>query len=102
MRIPFHSASREHGAEAQRNDTPLSALHGSSLPLTVRVDIQMSKPPRPPRATPAMNRSVRPSCDRSGWNSANEVFTGAPRFTGADHGSLTVRRVATQLANALA
>src|SRR2546429_3847766 len=102
MRIPFHSASREHGAEAQRNDTPLPALHGSSLPLTVRVDIQMSKPPRPPRATPAMNSSVRPSCDRSGWNSANVVFTGGPPFTGAHPAAWVLGGGGAQVSEAVA
>src|SRR5207249_5941869 len=72
------------------------------FPLTVRVDIQMSNPPSPPRPTPAMNSSVRPSCDRSGWNSANPVLTGSPRFTGADQASWVVRRVETQISNALA
>src|SRR5207247_10801766 len=70
--------------------------------MAVRVDIQRTNPPRPPRPTPAMNSSVRPSCDRSGWNSANPVFTGGPRFTGADQGSWTLRRVETQISNALA
>src|SRR5437773_11388521 len=52
----------------------------------------MSVPPKPPDRLEAKT-SVRPSPDRLGCCSAAAEFSGAPRFTGADHASWTLRRV---------
>src|SRR2546428_3402249 len=51
----------------------------------------MSVPPKPPDRLEAKT-SVRPSPDRLGCCSAAAEFSGAPRFTGADHASWTLRR----------
>src|SRR2546427_2489755 len=70
-------------------------------PLTVRVDIQMSRLGRPLGANTLPGRlevqtNVWPSKDRLGcWSKAAEL-SGAPGFSGVDHGSFAVRRVATQ------
>src|SRR2546422_10142979 len=52
----------------------------------------MSVPPKPPDRLEAKT-SVRPSPDRLGCCSAAAEFSGAPRFTGADHASWMLRRV---------
>jgi hypothetical protein len=66
----------------------------------VRVDIQMSVLPEPPGRSDE-NRSVRPSRDKSGCESAKGVFKGGPpRFSGADQESCTLRRVDTQMSAA--
>src|SRR2546422_8687123 len=51
----------------------------------------MSVPPKPPDRLEAKT-SVRPSPDRLGCCSAAAEFSGAPRFTGADHASWMLRR----------
>src|SRR2546425_5443547 len=51
----------------------------------------MSVPPKPPDRLEAKT-SVRPSPDRLGCCSAAGEFSGAPRFTGVDQGSCTLRR----------
>src|SRR5207245_487160 len=48
--------------------------------------------PRPPARVEA-KISVRPSWESVGWVSPAVVFSGAPRFTGGDQGSCTLRRV---------
>src|SRR2546428_2484907 len=52
----------------------------------------MSLAPRPPARVEA-KISVRPSWESVGWVSPAVVFSGAPRFTGGDQGSCTLRRV---------
>src|SRR5207248_7041690 len=70
-------------------------------PLTVRVDIQMSRLGRPLGANTLPGRlevqtNVWPSKDRLGcWSKAAEL-SGAPGFSGVDHGSFASRRVDTQ------
>src|SRR5438093_6329899 len=71
------------------------------LPLTVRVDIQMSRLGRPLGANTLPGRlevqtNVWPSKDRLGcWSKAAEL-SGARGFSGVDHGSFALRRVDTQ------
>src|SRR5712691_2097669 len=73
----------------------MRGFHGTSLPLDVRVDIQISVPPNPPDRLDAKT-SVRPSPDRLGCCPDAGEFSGSPRFTGVDHGSWTLRRVDVQ------
>src|SRR2546426_10960880 len=68
----------------------MRGFHGTSLPLDVRVDIQISVPPNPPDRLDAKT-SVRPSPDRLGCCSAAGEFSAAA-FTGVDQGSWTLRR----------
>src|SRR5882724_9242279 len=68
-------------------------------PLDVRVDIQMSAPPKPPARVDAKIK-VRASCVSDGWTSLAVLLSGAPTFSGADHGSCTLRRVDRQRSDA--
>src|SRR6267143_3324940 len=59
----------------------------------------MSLLPRPPARVEAKT-SVRPLYARVGWISFAAVLSGAPTFSGGDHGSWTLRRVDLQRSDA--
>src|SRR5207245_2214234 len=63
--VGLHAAGDEYGERSQRCDDTARGYHGASLPLGVRVDIQMSLPPRPPVRLEAKT-SVRPSYESVG------------------------------------
>src|SRR5438093_159229 len=83
---------KEHPLDDPRFERGHACLQACDGLLDVRVDIQRSVPPKPPDRLEAKT-SVRPSPDRLGCCSAAAEFSGAPRFTGADHASWTLRRV---------
>src|SRR6266566_5155929 len=78
-----------------------STVAASGLAGGARVDIQMSRLGRPLGANTLPGRlevqtNVWPSKDRLGcWSKAAEL-SGAPGFSGVDHGSFALRRVDTQ------
>src|SRR2546425_629624 len=91
------------GGDRVYRDGGVAARGGrtSYFPFTVRVAIQMSKLSPPVEAgTPPgrfdVNTSVRPSNERLGCCSKAAELSGAPGFSGVDHGSFALRRVDTQ------
>src|SRR2546430_482653 len=96
MRIRLHPACGEQDADAQRNETASSPIHGSPFPFTVRVDIQMSRLGRPFGADTLPGRlevktSLRPSKDRLGCCSKAAELSGAPGFSGVDQDRKSTR-----------
>src|SRR6266576_17443 len=88
-----HAASSASGVnEARMRDVVLMGPPSVQFPPGVRVDIQISVPPKPPDRLDAKS-NVRPPLDRLGCCSAAVELRGASRFTGGLQVSCTLRRV---------
>src|SRR6266576_1624026 len=88
-----HAASSASAVnEARMRDVVLMGPPSVQFPPGVRVDIQISVPPKPPDRLDAKS-NVRPPLDRLGCCSAAVEVRGASRFTGGLQGSCTLRRV---------
>src|SRR5256886_7263708 len=87
-------------AEDGIRDLTVTGVQTCALPI-LRVDIQMSRLGRPFGADTLPGRldvktNIRPSKDRLGCCSKAAELSGAPGFSGVDHGSFALRRVDTR------